>query len=61
MECGQPLHTFDYARLQGAQIIVRRPKPGETIEAIDHTLKELGYRTERIGHIRRLTARIKDI
>ena len=36
MECGQPLHTFDYAKLTGSQIIVRRPKPGETIEAIDH-------------------------
>lgn len=36
MECGQPLHTFDFAKLQGAQIIVRRPLPQETIEAIDH-------------------------
>ncbi|MEN6452052.1 MAG: phenylalanine--tRNA ligase subunit beta [Thermoguttaceae bacterium] len=36
MECGQPLHTFDFAKLEGAEIIVRRPKPGETIEAIDH-------------------------
>ncbi|HLA85711.1 MAG TPA: phenylalanine--tRNA ligase subunit beta [Thermoguttaceae bacterium] len=36
MECGQPLHTFDFAKLKGSQIIVRQPKPGETIEAIDH-------------------------
>jgi phenylalanyl-tRNA synthetase beta chain len=36
MECGQPLHTFDYAKLQGPEIIVRRPLGGETIEAIDH-------------------------
>jgi phenylalanyl-tRNA synthetase beta chain len=36
MECGQPLHTFDFAKLEGAEIIVRRPLPGETIEAIDH-------------------------
>ena len=36
MECGQPLHTFDFGKLAGAEIIVRRPKPGETIEAIDH-------------------------
>lgn len=36
MECGQPLHTFDYGRLKGPEIIVRRPRPGETIEAIDH-------------------------
>ena len=37
MECGQPLHTFDLAKLKGRQIIVRRPRPGETIKAIDHT------------------------
>jgi len=36
MECGQPLHTFDYARLEGPEIIVRRPRGDETIEAIDH-------------------------
>ena len=36
MECGQPLHTFDFAKLKGREIIVRRPLPGETIEAIDH-------------------------
>ena len=36
MECGQPLHTFDYAKLRGPEIVVRRPRPGETIEAIDH-------------------------
>ena len=66
MECGQPLHTFDYGKLHGGEagggaqggqshfrrtkigtvpsatigtvprIIVRRPHPGETIEAIDH-------------------------
>jgi phenylalanyl-tRNA synthetase beta chain len=36
MECGQPLHTFDYQKLRGPEIIVRPPRPGETIEAIDH-------------------------
>ena len=36
MECGQPLHTFDFGKLEGGEIIVRRPLPGETIEAIDH-------------------------
>jgi len=36
MECGQPLHAFDFARLRGPEIIVRRARPGETIEAIDH-------------------------
>ncbi len=41
MECGQPLHTFDYLKLKGREIIVRRPLPGETIEAIDHKTYEL--------------------
>ncbi|MGD0896219.1 MAG: phenylalanine--tRNA ligase subunit beta [Thermoguttaceae bacterium] len=41
MECGQPLHTFDYAKLRDPlagtpAIVVRQPLPGETIEAIDH-------------------------
>lgn len=36
MECGQPLHTFDFDRLAGGEIIVRRAAAGETIEAIDH-------------------------
>ena len=48
MECGQPLHTFDFGRLKGRaggqakEIVVRRPKPGEKIEAIDHKSYELG-------------------
>ncbi|MFZ5833510.1 MAG: phenylalanine--tRNA ligase subunit beta [Planctomycetota bacterium] len=41
MECGQPLHTFDMARLRGPEIIVRRPLPGERIEAIDHHTYDL--------------------
>ncbi|MCS7306571.1 MAG: phenylalanine--tRNA ligase subunit beta [Thermoguttaceae bacterium] len=42
MECGQPLHTFDFAKIQGRTIVVRRPKPGETIEAINHQRYWLG-------------------
>ncbi|HEX3868866.1 MAG TPA: phenylalanine--tRNA ligase subunit beta [Pirellulales bacterium] len=36
MECGQPLHAFDVAHLNGRQVIVRPARSGETIEAIDH-------------------------
>jgi phenylalanyl-tRNA synthetase beta chain len=36
MESGQPLHTFDFAKLSGGQIIVREPKLKEKIQAIDH-------------------------
>ncbi len=41
MECGQPLHAFDLAKLDGRRIVVREPLPGETIEAIDHKTYEL--------------------
>ena len=37
MECGQPLHAFDYRRLADHRIIVRRARPGERFIAIDHT------------------------
>ena len=41
MECGQPLHAFDYDRLIEKRIVVRRAKPGETITAIDQKKYEL--------------------
>ena len=41
MECGQPLHTFDYGKLQGQKIIVRESKPGEKFVAINHQEYEL--------------------
>jgi phenylalanyl-tRNA synthetase beta chain len=41
MECGQPLHAFDFDRLREKRIIVRRAKPGETITAIDQKKYEL--------------------
>jgi phenylalanyl-tRNA synthetase beta chain len=42
MECGQPLHIFDYANIQGGQIIVRNARPKEQFLAIDHRTYELG-------------------
>ncbi|HZL72395.1 MAG TPA: phenylalanine--tRNA ligase subunit beta [Planctomycetota bacterium] len=35
LECGQPLHAFDLAKLKGGRIIVRRAAAGEKIVAID--------------------------
>jgi len=35
MECGQPLHAFDYDTLAENRIVVRRAKDGETITTID--------------------------
>jgi len=36
MECGQPLHAFDFAKLERRQIIVREARAGEAFQAIDH-------------------------
>jgi phenylalanyl-tRNA synthetase beta chain len=41
LECGQPLHAFDLARLGGRRIIVRQAQAGETITTIDGTEHEL--------------------
>lgn len=35
MESGQPLHAFDYDKLEGGQVIVRRARKGEEIITID--------------------------
>jgi phenylalanyl-tRNA synthetase beta chain len=36
MECGQPLHAFDFIKLSGRRIVVREGREGETLLAIDH-------------------------
>lgn len=36
MEIGQPLHAFDFAKLQGGKIIVRKAVAGEPFMAINH-------------------------
>ncbi len=41
MECGQPLHTFDFAKIQGNQIRVRNAAAKESFQAIDHRTYEL--------------------
>jgi phenylalanyl-tRNA synthetase beta chain len=45
MECGQPLHAFDFAKLSGGQIIVREAHPGELFTAIDHKQYQLSSGT----------------
>ena len=40
IELGQPLHAFDRATLDGP-IVVRRAATGETLETLDHVVREL--------------------
>ena len=36
LECGQPLHAFDLAKIRGGRIVVRQAEPGESFNAINH-------------------------
>jgi phenylalanyl-tRNA synthetase beta chain len=41
LEVGQPLHAFDFSRIAGRRIIVRRTRPGETITTLDGSVRPL--------------------
>lgn len=41
IESGQPLHAFDYDKLEGGKIIVRRARKGEGITTIDGVKRQL--------------------
>ena len=41
LECGQPLHAFDYELLEGHKIVVRRAKAGEAMSTLDGAAREI--------------------
>jgi len=41
METGQPLHTFDYQKVKGQEIIVRSARSGEAVVTLDDIEREL--------------------
>lgn len=43
MEWGQPLHAFDYDKLEGREINVRRAKDGEQLKTLDGALRTLTH------------------
>jgi len=40
LELGQPMHAFDRAKLTGP-VVVRRARPGERLETLDHVVRDL--------------------
>jgi phenylalanyl-tRNA synthetase beta chain len=41
LECGQPLHAFDYDLLEDQKIVVRRAEPGESFVTLDQEKRKL--------------------
>jgi phenylalanyl-tRNA synthetase beta chain len=56
LEYGQPLHSFDYDRIQGRKIIVRRAKSGEKMQTLDGTDRVLTSQTLVIADTDRAVA-----
>ena len=49
LERGQPTHPYDVARLGGRGLLVRRARPGETLETLDGVTRTLGRPGRSLG------------
>ncbi len=56
LELGHPTHAFDYDRLEGHKIIVRRARPGEKITTLDGVERSLSVSDLVIADARRPVA-----
>ncbi len=56
LECGQPLHAFDYTTLAERTIVVRRARPDETIKTLDGVARKLDPEMLVIADAARATA-----
>jgi phenylalanyl-tRNA synthetase beta chain len=56
LECGQPLHAFDWSLLRGRKIVVRRCDPGESFVTLDGENRKLPDHTLMIRDAERSVA-----
>jgi len=56
LEYGQPLHAFDYDKIKGRKIIIRRATDGEVIESLDGVERTLSHNTLVIADENRAVA-----
>jgi len=56
LECGHPLHAFDYRLIDGRKIVVRRARPGERIKTLDSVERLLSSDVLVIADARRPVA-----
>ncbi len=49
LELGQPTHPYDLDRLAGPRLLVRRARPGETVQTLDGVVRTLGTPGRGVG------------